>query len=320
MIQVLNKSSIFKEKQKQKFILLLCVFFLSLTKVSAQQTPHYSQYLYNMQVINPAYVGSRSDLSISVLSRDQWVGVAGAPTTRTFSINGRTYNGLGIGLTAINDNIGLAETTNVNLDLSYTILTSQYGRLAFGLKGGITFFNNNLEQGITPDNDINPSIDGQSPNVGFGAYYYTQKFFVGLSLPYLLKTSVFRTLNTQNSVGLNENMNYFLTTGAVFNISENILFKPSTLIKYATNLPVSIDLNTNFLVNNTFETGISYRYNDSVNALFAIVIKEKFRVGYTYDYKLGNFGNNLNTHEIILHIDFTLKRNTRWLLPNKCYF
>ena len=308
-----------KNNKKQYLISMLLITVFNLVTYT-QQTPHYTQYLYNMQVLNPAYVGSRSDLSISVLSRQQWVGIEGAPTTKTFSINGRTIRGLGLGLTVVNDKIGLAETTNTNIDVSYTIITSEHARLAFGLKGGLTFFSNNLSQGITPDNDIYASTSGKYPNIGFGALYYTQKFFVGFSLPYLLETPLFKTLESSNVTGVADDMNYFLSTGAIFELSDNIMFKPSTIIKYTSNLPMSIDLNANFLLRNNIETGLSYRYKNSVSALFAIIIDEKFRVGYTYDYRLTNFGSNLSSHEIVLHIDFSFNRNQRWLLHNKCFF
>ena len=92
------------------------------------------------------------------------------------------------------------------------------------------------------------------------------------------------------------------------------------MVRYTSNLPISIDLNANFLYRDIIETGISYRYQNSISALFALIVNKKFRVGYAYDYKLQTLGNNLSSHEIIFHIDINLKRNTRWLAHNKCYF
>ena len=140
------------------------LFFFNLIS-HAQQAPHYTQYVDNMQILNPAFVGY---LSISLLSRKQWVGVEGAPETNTFSINGRVKDGFGFGATIINDQLGLFKSNNINVDVSYTIPTSQYGRVSFGLKGGITFFNNNNANGITPDNDVYPSTNGKFPSLGFG--------------------------------------------------------------------------------------------------------------------------------------------------------
>jgi type IX secretion system PorP/SprF family membrane protein len=285
-----------------------------------QQLPNYTQYLYNMQILNPAYVGSRAELSMSLLSRQQWVGIEGAPITRTFSINGRTKRGIGIGATIVNDKIGLSETTNINIDASYTIITSQYSRLSFGLKGGLTFFSNNLANGITPDNEVYASTSGNFPNVGFGAFFYNKNFYVGLSMPYLLETPQFYIEENATKTKIATNTNYFFSTGALFKLTENLMFKPSTMIRYTSDLPVSIDINSNFLYRDIIEAGVSYRYENSVSALFAIIINKKYRIGYAYDYKLSTLGGDLSSHEIIFHLDLNFERNSRWLLHNKCYF
>jgi type IX secretion system PorP/SprF family membrane protein len=295
------------------------ICFLSLNSYT-QQIPNYTQYAYNMQILNPASVGSRADLSISILSRQQWVGVEGAPTSQTFSINGRIKGGLGIGATVVNDKIGFSETNNFNLDLSYTILTSEYRRLAFGLKGGITLFNNNLANAITPDNDKYASTSGSFPNIGFGAFYYSQTFFVGLSAPYLFETPQFYTSEASGKNMLSRNLNYFLSAGVLFELNDHLKFKPSTMVNYTSGVPISVDLNANFLYKKNIEVGVSYRHSNTISALFAVIIKEKFRIGYSYDHKFANYGENLSSHEIILHIDFDFNKRSRWLRPNSCYF
>lgn len=293
--------------------------FLSLI-LTAQQTPHYTQYMYNMQTINPAYVGARADLTIGLLGRSQWVGVEGAPETKTFSLNGRAFDGVGLGFSVINDKLGLAESTNVNIDASYTIVTSHYGRLALGLKGGMTFYTNNLASGITPDNEIYNSKSGNYPNVGVGAFYYSNRFFMGLSMPYLLKTPQYRYDNTEFTTGLSENINTFISAGMLFDINEKVKFKPSTLIKYAPKLPLSVDINANFLYDEKLEFGLSYRYNDSASAMFAVILNKKLRIGYAYDHTLTDLGTNLSSHEIILLLDLDFKGKGHWLNNMSCYF
>jgi type IX secretion system PorP/SprF family membrane protein len=307
------------KKNKKHWFSLCFAFFISLN-IYTQQIPNYTQYLYNMQILNPAYVGSRAGLSTSLLTRQQWTGLEGAPTTRTFSINGRTKRGIGIGATFVNDKIGLSESKNINIDASYTIITSPNSRLSFGLKGGITFFNNNLANGITPDNDIYASTAGNFPNVGFGAFFYNKKFYVGLSMPYLLETPQFYVEESAQKINLARNANYFFSTGALFKLTESLFFKPSTMVRYTANLPVSIDLNSNFLYKDIIETGVSYRYENSVSALFAVIVNKKCRIGYAYDYKLSALGRNFSSHEIIFHLDLNFKRNSRWLYGNACYF
>ncbi|CAM1333598.1 type IX secretion system membrane protein PorP/SprF [Tenacibaculum aestuariivivum] len=305
--------------QTKKLFLSVLITCYSLVCI-AQQVPHYTQYLYNMQVLNPAAVGARSDLNISLLTRQQWVGVTGAPTTNTLSINGRTNSGIGIGATIINDKLGLTESTNINVDASYTIITSIHSRLAFGLKGGLTYFNNKLAQGITPDNDTYNNTNGNTPNIGFGAYFYNKNYFIGLSAPHLLQSKQFLIQQNGNTSKLSNNINYFATAGIRFQLSETLICKPSTIIKHTNTLPLSIDINTNFLYKNYLEAGLSYRYNDAASILFALIINQKYRIGYAYDKKLNTIANNFNTHEIILHVDFDLKRKGRWLEHNSCYF
>lgn len=301
------------------FISLTLIIFFRLSTF-AQQVPHYTQYLYNMQVLNPAYVGVKSDLSVSLLARQQWVGVEGAPETNTFSVNGRTRDGLGIGATVINDKIGLTQSTNINIDASYTIQTSQFGRLAVGLKGGISYFSNNLSEGSTPDNDVYESTPGRFPNIGFGGLYYTDRFMIGLSIPNILKSNqfeIFETTYRNNSIS---NANYFLTGEAIFDISEDLKYKPSAIIKYTPTLPVSFDVNSNFMYKETIEAGLSYRYKQSISALLAVIINKKVRIGYAYDYQLAEFGDNLISHEIILTLNLNLNRQTRWLYYDRCCF
>ncbi|WP_445749019.1 PorP/SprF family type IX secretion system membrane protein [Polaribacter sp.] len=315
-----NQGKIVSQKITQnRYFFGLILLFLSFNFWS-QQVPHYTQYLYNMQIINPAYVGSRAELSASLLSREQWVGIEGAPKTRTFSINARLRRGLGIGTTFVNDNIGLSETNNVNIDVSYTLITSQYSRLSFGLKGGMTFFTNNLADGITPDNDIYETTSGNFPNVGFGAFFYNQKMYAGVSIPHLLETPQFYINDSFNQPRLSQNPSIFLTAGTLYDLTENIKLKPSTMIRYTKNLPLSVDVNLNLFYKNLFEAGISYRHQSTVSALFAVILNKKFRVGYAYDHKFDFAGGNFGTHEIILHVDINLLRNTHWLLSNECYF
>jgi len=289
--------------------------------IVAQQAPHYTQYMYNMQVINPAYVGARSDLTVGLLGRSQWVGVDGAPKTMTFALNGRAFDGVGIGFSVISDKIGLAKSTDVNIDLSYTIITSEHSRLSLGLKGGMAFYSNNLEQGITPDDDIYASTTGAYPNIGMGAYFYTQRFYAGLSIPRLFNTPKFRINYDNNKVEIANDINYFATAGMVFELTDKVKFKPSTLLKYSPNLPLSVDLNANFLYSNMFEIGISYRYNDSMSGMFAVILNEQFRIGYTYDRTLTDLGGGgLSSHEIMLILDLNFEKRGRWIESTSCYF
>ncbi len=277
--------------------------------------------MYNMSVINPAYVGSRSDLSMGVLGRKQWVDFNGAPETQSFFANARLIDGLAMGVSVLHDKIGLAEETSFTTDVSYTVVTTPHTRLALGLKAGFSNFSNNLSQGITPDGDINPDLTGAYPNMGFGAFYYTRHFYAGLSVPQIFKTPKFRLDHDEYQTELTKEANYFATAGYVFEINENIKLKPSTFIKLTQSLPLSVDVNTSILIYNKLEFGASYRWNDSFSALAAIRVANQFRIGYTYDHTTTDLGNfNSGSHEIMLLFDFDFQKKGRWLNDSSCYF
>lgn len=316
-VNLISLKSILNLKACLLGVMLLQSFF-----AMAQQAPHYSQYIYNMQVLNPAFVGSKSDLNAALLTRRQWLNVDGAPETSTLSVNTRLNSGIGIGATVISDKIGLVDNTDVNLDVSYTVPLSQYARLSFGVKSGMAFFNNDLASGVTVDNELYASTTGQYGNLGFGFLYTNTRFFAGISVQNLFKSPVFRLQNDIQTLRGLEEGNYFFTGGMSIPLSKfkDIVFIPSTMIKYTPTLPISVDLNANFVYQGIIEAGVSYRYQNSVSAMAALVIKGKYRIGYAYENYLATIGQNLNSHELILRIDLKLKRNKRWLYLDCCYF
>jgi type IX secretion system PorP/SprF family membrane protein len=286
---------------KTKFIGLL--FLIVGLKGFSQQNSQYTQYMYNMPVINPAYSGSSGVPVVRVAGRTQWVNVLGAPRTASFSIDAPVGRSVGLGFSVIHDRVGPVRENIVSGDFSYTIFTGGEGRLAFGLKGGIRSFNIGILTTIDPD-PINVPIDRVSAIIGAGVFYYTDKFYAGFSSPNLLKTK-YDNRDIAIITDANDSAPFYLTTGYVFDITENIKLKPSTMLKMASDSPLSIDISTNLLINNNLEFGLSYRIDDSLAAMVGIQASEKFRIGYAFDYSTSNFGRfNSGTHELLLIYKF----------------
>lgn len=279
---------------------------MSLTMVFGQQDAQYTQYMYNMNVLNPAYAGSKGITSIGLLGRTQWVGVEGAPRTVTLAMHSPVGKAVGLGLSIIHDEIGPIKEDNIYVDFSYTIFTSDEGRLAFGLKAGVTFLD--VREFITVDPDpLNIPIHQTSPNFGAGVYYYTNKFYLGLSAPNFIET---KHLEKEGGIvsTASEKMHYFLTSGYVFEIADNLKLKPSTMIKATAGAPISVDLSLNLLVDERVELGLSHRFDDSISALIGFQVNDDFRIGYAYDYTTTKFGDfNSGSHEIMLLFDFNRK-------------
>jgi type IX secretion system PorP/SprF family membrane protein len=292
-------------KRVTNLILVFTILFTGL--VYGQQDPHYTQYMYNQNILNPAYAGSRGDLSIGLLARTQWVGIDGAPDTQTLNIHSAIGKGLGLGLSVIHDQIGPVEESNLALDVSYTLPVSDSGNLAFGVKGSFSFMN----VGLFSQTDIIDATDvvfredykDTYPNVGAGLYYYTDKFYAGLSVPNILENYSY-TLNGHLFEDVSDKMHWFGTMGYVFDLSENLKLKPSTMVKMVAGSPISIDLNASLFINELFEVGLSYRDGDSIDALLGVQASPNIRIGYAYDYTLTNLGNyNSGSHELMLLFD-----------------
>lgn len=288
---------------KKTIIVLTLLLMAVAPSAFSQQDPQYTQYMYNMNVLNPAYAGSKDVLSIGLLGRTQWVNLDGAPKTLTLSLHSPVWKNLGLGVSVIHDEIGPVKEDNVYADFSYTIQTSENAHLAFGLKAGFTFLDVKLTKTNDPD-PLNVPIHKAMPNIGVGLYYYTNRFYAGLSAPNFLKT---RHLEKKKGIysTASERAHFFLTAGYVFEPSETLKLKPSTMVKATGGAPLSIDLSLNALFNEFFEIGLSYRLDDSVSAMLGINISKDFRIGYAYDHTITSFGQfNSGSHEIMILYDF----------------
>ncbi|RWW99540.1 PorP/SprF family type IX secretion system membrane protein, partial [Flavobacterium cerinum] len=281
-----------------------------LADATAQQDPHYTQYMYNMNVINPAYAGSKENLSFGLLYRKQWVDIEDSPTTMTFSGSSPVGKNVGLGLSVINDKIGPVEETNVYADFSYTLNLGGEHRLALGLKAGITLHDvglySDIGNGHVPDPGdpaFSENVNNTYFNVGAGFFYYTQKYYLAFSVPNMLK-SKHLDYKTANQKFGSETQHYFLTGGYVFQLTDNLKMKPSFMLKSAFDVSPSIDGSLNFLFFERFEIGATYRLDDSFGAMVNYAITPGLRIGYAYDHIISDL--NVTTpasHEIMLLFD-----------------
>lgn len=274
---------------------------------SAQQDPQYTQYMYNTINVNPAYAGSRGVLSVFGLHRSQWIGMDGAPTTNSFSINTPLAESrLGLGISLVSDKIGPTKENNVSTDISYYIPVSENYKLSFGVKGSLNF----LDVDYSKLNIYDPSdplfqnnIENKlSPNVGAGVYLHSDKTYIGLSIPHMLETKHYDD-NTYSVA--QERMHMYLMGGHVFDLSYDLQFKPAVLAKYVNGAPLQVDLSANFWLYEKFTLGVAYRWDAAVSGLAGFQISDQLFIGYTYDAETTRLANyNSGSHEIFLRYEF----------------
>jgi len=294
---------------------LVIIFLLGiLGNVSAQQDPMFTQYMHNPVTINPAYAGSRGTLNFTAMNRQQWVGIDGAPRTMTFSVNS-PFNGykVGIGFSLIYEEIGPSKQTGIYADYSYHLKLNQKIKLAFGLKGGVNVYDiNKSNLRGTQGDDFEMSRAFQKlylPNVGVGSYLYSDRFYVGLSIPKLLQNSLSDNANTLNALN-KEERHYFLTGGLVVDLSENVRFKSSSTIRIVNGSPVSVELSGAFLLHDKLWLGGMYRLGDSVGALVKFDITSQLSLGYAFDMTQSRLRvDSQGTHEVYVSYDFAFRNN-----------
>lgn len=301
--------------------MLIAIFSSDL---AAQQDAQFTQYMYNTLSLNPAYAGSREVLSFVGLYRSQWVGLDGAPKTQSFSVHSPVGNNVSLGLNVVNDNIFITNETYIDIDFSYTIQTSQSAKINLGLKAGAHLLDvdsNRAFTGSFNQGDVNSeiNIDNKfSPQLGFGAFYFTNKFYAGLSAPNLLATKHFDNSNNSNltSVELSkERIHYYFITGYVFDLGSELLFKPSILAKAVAGTPLQIDASANFLLFEKLTLGAAYRWNAAVSGLVGFQITDQIMLGFAYDRETTELQQyNNGSYEVFLRYE-VFKRNKRMLSP-----
>lgn len=296
-------------------MVVLCIALTSFFGAKAQQAPQYTQYMYNTTVLNSGYTGTSGSFEANVLYRSQWVGLDGAPETQSFTVQGRTGQRIGLGLTAINDNIGASNNVRINGHFAYELTTGYNTKLSLGLNAGADILNVDWSKGNF-NNELDPvfseNLNKTRPIVGFGAFFYSDRWYIGASTDNFLNSEIY---NDDNREITDRKSQYYFMGGYVFDLSNSVKFKPALLTKHVSGTQLTLDVSANFLIQEKVNIGLAYRYDDAISALAGFHLGNQFFVGYAYDYSLTGLENyNDGSHEIILKFTVSNK-NKRALSP-----
>lgn len=296
---------------------IIALAFFCTQDLSAQQQSQYTQYMYNTMTINPGYTGTRGIPSIFGFYRSQWAGLDGAPKTANFSIESPvSSNGQGLGLSVLNDKIGPASTTNVAVSFSYPVPLSRDITMSFGVSASGDFMEVDFNK-LNVHDGSDPSLTGKvskvSPNLGAGVYFYSQQWYLGLSVPQLLETKFYDDVKVSVA---SQRMHFYAIAGYVFDLSDELKFKPAAMIKAVNGAPLAVDLSANMLFNEKFSVGVAYRWDAAVSAMAGFQVGEGINIGYAYDYDTQKIGNyNSGSHEVFLRFDLFNSSKYRLVMP-----
>jgi type IX secretion system PorP/SprF family membrane protein len=301
----------------------ILVLFVSVMFIHHESTAQFetmlSQYSFNELNINPAYAGSRESISGVVLNRDQWSGIQGAPNTSMVSLHSPIYNKKGgVGISYLNETIGVSRRTSFNLNGAYRIAMKERS-LSFGLQFSFVSLSENLLDLNLPQDELFLMNSGKmhAKNVGFGFYYSTQKYYIGASVPRMLYNQI-SVKSGSPLVSTKMQMNkwhYYIMAGKARKISSSFVLRSNAFVKIANGAPIQLDLNVNGFVKDRFWAGFGIRTKDALVFLCGIQIGPQFRIGYAHDFTTSRLqGYSNGTNEIALGIDIGLK-NDRLVSP-----
>ena len=294
--------------RKYRIIIIIVACFMFSMDLIGQSLPMYSQYMYNMVNINPAYAGSRGVPSISAILREQWVGLPGSPSTKSFSYDLPTSDKkMGLGVQLFEDKyVNYIKRTGLNLYYNIKVPISEKGVLSMGLKGGLYNDTKSLTNAylgassqyltdVTFANNFNRIV----PLAGAGIYYNDDKFYAGFSAPDVIVFSNIKNYNSDNALFQVNEIHYFFNAGYSIDVNEEVQIKPSVLLKATSGAPFQFDLNTNVWLRNIIGAGLSYRTNESVLAMIETQLTAQLRFGYSYDMPF----KRPNSHELFLRYE-----------------
>ncbi len=318
--------------------LFICIFLFiaGSVQIKAQQVPLYSQYMMNGFLLNPAIAGAEGYTAINLTAREQWVGLANAPSTyalsyqtrilrrshisQTMSIRKRQrYSSrsgkVGIGGYIFSDRNGAIDKTGFKMSYAYHI-RFKYSQLSFGL--AMTMFQLRLNENVAiVENEMDPVwLNSRGnvyiPDADFGVYYDTRDYYVGISTENLLESTV--KLGDAGFDKYSQQRHYYLMGGYDFTINDRLILSPSTLLKFSESMAIQGDFSVKAYMDETYWAGFTYRTGNTLILLAGISI-DKYIFGYAFDLKLGSLiKNNFGTHEFMFAVKFgDSARRYRWL-------
>ena len=310
-----------KVQNNIKRLVSILILLIAFKSAFAQQEPMYTQYLFNTQVINPAYTGTWESLGFIVLGRHQWVEMPGAPRTYTFAMQtpvGKKEK-VALGLSVISDVIFKEKRFGLFGDYSYKLRINEKGTwLRLGLKAGFTNYSHNFNDYnlISPNDNQFQGEASQKfmPNLGVGAFLYNrQKYYFGLSIPKIIQNDF--DLNINNYSVQSELRHFYMIGGLVIDLSEDVKFKPTGLIKLSLGSPVQFDVTANFLLKEKLWLGAMLRTKLKTGGSYGFIsqwiFNNNLRIGYAIDFATGNIGNYAGlTHEVMVSYTITTLKET----------
>lgn len=293
---------------KRAAAVILFVITAATLTVRGQQLPHYTQYMFNDFVINPAVAGVHNHYQIRTNHRFQWVGLVDPPMTNSLAFYGpHAKLDMGYGAYIYNDVTGPTSRTGLTGSYAYNIAVTPDIRLSMGISASIMQFRvdgTQLDPKDVSDISILEAVStSYLPDAGIGLYLYADNFYVGLSAAQLLNNSI-KIFDNKN--GLNRLKTHINLIGAYqFRLDTDWILEPSVMVKGTAPKELNMDVTARVEWQKSLWMAVSYRHKESVGILLGYSYDEMLFFGYAYDIGISTLRKyNTGTHEIMIGYRF----------------
>ena len=265
-------------------IIAFTLTFLVSNKAEAQQDPNFTLYNFNMNIINPAYAGTKDSPELNLVYRSQFLGIDDAPRTVSMAYSKNVGRNLGIGISLINDKVFILKQTDVAVDISYKIKLSEQTKLYFGLKAGGGFTNIDLTRAYDGGDDplFLENQDFFNPHVGAGIHVQNENFYITVSTPNFLKGKRYEKQGNAPTVAI-DNSHFYLGTGVNLSLSENLMVTPMFMMRNVEGVPNSYDMGAAFDIHKKVIIGMNYRVKEMISSYTLLDVSDKLKFGVAYD-------------------------------------
>ena len=265
-------------------IIAFTLTFLVSNKAEAQQDPNFTLYNFNMNIINPAYAGTKDSPELNLVYRSQFLGIDDAPRTVSMAYSKNVGRNLGIGISLINDKVFILKQTDVAVDISYKIKLSEQTKLYFGLKAGGGFTNIDLTRAYDGGDDplFLENQDFFNPHVGAGIHVQNENFYITVSTPNFLKGKRYEKQGNAPTVAI-DNSHFYIGTGVNLSLSENLMVTPMFMMRNVEGVPNSYDMGAAFDIHKKVIIGMNYRVKEMISSYTLLDVSDKLKFGVAYD-------------------------------------
>lgn len=286
----------------KKLKIILSLIFFSYFNLYGQQDNLFTQWCFNQNIYNPALAGIKNYQELKLISRFQWIGFEGAPTSHTINystqIKSKRKEYLtprhGIQIQYENDKIGTFGTNRILFGYAFHRNFNKETRFSIGFRGGLTqlYFDNTALNPLQPDPTFSKNRTLYLPNFALGMWWNTEKYYLGFSMQQIIKTN-------WDKIGISSSFvpHLILSGGTKFDLTKNITFLPNLLLSKTFTNPTRIDIVGYFDFQNQLKIGVGFRNNESFLGLIQIKINHHYLIGYSIDY----ISNGLNTSYLMSH-------------------